>query len=293
MGLGGIPDFPYWHRPLLLGLGFYTYQLFKVVPLLFFFYAHYEKKRGLSLRRLVPWAVLLMAFALPLLAYFVMNRTMGNREKDLFIGQAVVSQKSLVPIWRQTAADCLMFNRRGDSNPRHNLPESTPMLDGITGVLFVLGLGLAWLNRRERTGFYPLAGFLLFMAVGSLTDDPANSNRLWILSVFAAYFAGLALGELRHRLVALNVPKMILTASALIPIRPFGSAQRPGLFCSNGPFPRIQMAYGKEKVYGQSVENLERSAPDRTGFSSLPSISSTTRSNFSPAAPTRRSLPRA
>jgi 4-amino-4-deoxy-L-arabinose transferase-like glycosyltransferase len=251
---------------LVLGLGFYTYQLFKVVPLLFFFYALYEKRRGLTLRRLVPWAVLLMAFALPLLAYFVTNRTMGNREKDLFIGQAVASQKSLAPVWRQTAADCLMFNRRGDGNPRHNLP-GTPMLDGVTGVLFVLGLGLAWLRRRDRAGLYPLAGFLLFMAVGSLTDDPANSNRLWILSVFAAYFAGLALEEIRLRLAALNVPKLFMVASALILLALLAVLNARVYFDQMAHSPECQMAYGKEQTYiGQSVENLERSAPDRYRF---------------------------
>ena len=42
----------------------------------------------------------------------------------------------------------LMFNQRGDGNGRHNLPGE-PMLDAITGVLFVLGLGLALLRWRD------------------------------------------------------------------------------------------------------------------------------------------------
>jgi hypothetical protein len=251
---------------LVLGLGFYTYQLFKVVPLLFFLYALYEKKRGFSLRRLVPWAVLLLAFALPLLAYFATNRTMGNRERDLFIGQAVVSQKSLAPVWRQTAADCLMFNRRGDGNPRHNLP-GTPMLDDVTGVLFVLGLGLAWFRRRDRAGLYPLAGFLLFMAVGSLTDDPANSNRLWILSVFAAYFAGLALEEIRLRLAAFNVPKLFMTSCALILLALLAVLNTRIYFDQMAQSPECQMAFGKEQTYiGHSVENLEKSSPGHFRF---------------------------
>ena len=167
---------------LFLGLGLYTYQIFKAVPLLFLFLGIYEHRLGS--KKIMPmalWAGFFLLLALPLLAYLAVNHTAGNRESDVFIGNNMAAQHSLKPLWDQAVSNILMFNREGDPNPRHNLP-GTRMLDDVTGVFFVLGLGLAWLRRKERAGFYPLAGFLLFLGVGALANDPANSNRLWILS---------------------------------------------------------------------------------------------------------------
>ena len=49
----------------------------------------------------------------------------------------------------------LMFGREGDHNPRHNLPHA-PMLDYVTGALFVLGFFFA-LTRWRSGAVFPAA----------------------------------------------------------------------------------------------------------------------------------------
>ena len=45
-------------------------------------------------------------------------------------------------IWTSLGTHAFMFNYEGDDNPRHNLPGS-PMLDFLSGMLLVIGLGVA------------------------------------------------------------------------------------------------------------------------------------------------------
>jgi 4-amino-4-deoxy-L-arabinose transferase-like glycosyltransferase len=252
---------------LFLGLGFYSYQIFKAVPFLCLVLVIYELRHGFKKpQRLALWGGIILAFALPLLAYFALNHTAGNREKDLFIGQAMADQHSLEPLWKEALSNILMFNRLGDMNPRHNLPGKR-MLDDITGICFVLGLGWAWLRRKERAGFYPLAGFLLFMGVGWMTNDPANSNRLWILSAFTAYFAGLALEELGRRLAFLRKPAWVLPGLGLVLLAAMTVQNASVYFIQMDRDPACQTAFGSEQTYiGRSVENLEKSAPGKYRF---------------------------
>ena len=71
------------------------------------------------------------------------------------------SQAEAIKAIQETASKhLLMFNYRGDGNGRHNLP-GRPMLDDVTGVLFVLGIALSlWRWRRPRPSHSPrLAGY--------------------------------------------------------------------------------------------------------------------------------------
>ncbi len=257
-----------WNPSLYLsaiwvGLGLYTYQIFKAVPFLCLIYATYELRHGFKKpKRLALWAGIILAFALPLLSYFALNHTAGNREGILFIGQTLESQHSLKPLWDEVASNLLMFNRQGDPNPRHNLP-GLRMLDDVTGFCFILGLGLAWLRRKERMGFYPLAGFLLFMGVAFLTNDPANSNRLWVLSVFAAYFAGSTLENFRSKLKpgwrVRGMGILLLSAMAFQNARIY--------FVQIDRDPQCRGSYGSEQSYiGRTVENMEKTYPGRYRF---------------------------
>ncbi len=252
---------------LFLGLGLYTYQIFKAVPLLFLFLGIYEHRLGTKkIKPMALWAGFFLLLAIPLLAYLAVNHTAGNRESDVFIGNNIAAQHSLKPLWDQAVSNILMFNREGDPNPRHNLP-GTRMLDDVTGVFFVLGLGLAWLRRKERAGFYPLAGFLLFLGVGALANDPANSNRLWILSVFAAYFAGTALEEAWRRLTLFKKPSWIIPALGLVLVGTLAVQNFWTYFIRMDQDPACQTAFGPEQTYiGRSVENLEKSNPGRYRF---------------------------
>ena len=71
---------------LFLGLGLYTYQIFKAVPLLFLFSGSMSFALGSKKpKRLALWAGIILLLALPLLAYLAVNHTAGNRESDYLL----------------------------------------------------------------------------------------------------------------------------------------------------------------------------------------------------------------
>lgn len=199
---GALAFWTYWRSsgkkgPLLVsalfvGVGFYTYQAFKIVPFLMAAIAHCDywggKKKNRSLKPYLLYFSLVLLLVSPLLGVMAQRGILGHREADLFIGSKVLQERSLQPLWDVWTGTLLMFNRAGDLNPRHNLPGHR-MLDDVTAVFFVLGLALAWRKRKERGGLYPLLGFGVMLLTGLLSTDPAHSNRLVSLTPFVACFA--------------------------------------------------------------------------------------------------------
>ena len=90
----------------------------------------------------------------------------------------------------------LMFNYRGDPNGRHNLPGA-PMLDRLSGVLFVLGLALA-IARRDRTSRFFLLLFPVGLAGGIFSLDFEAPQSLRSIAALPAvlYFIALSLDAL-------------------------------------------------------------------------------------------------
>ena len=179
---------------LFVGAGFYTYQAFKIVPLLMVVFAldEYFHQKKKSLKPYVLYFLLILVLIAPLLAVMAQRGNIGHREAGLFIGSKVMQEGSLKPLWDVWAGTALMFNRMGDTNPRHNIPGHR-MLDDVTAVFFILGLALAWRRRKEPGFFYPLVGFGMMSLTGLLSTDPAHSNRLVSLTPFVAFFAGSAM----------------------------------------------------------------------------------------------------
>ena len=68
------------------------------------------------------------------------------QKTSLFSGKE--PEERLPALWTNTHKHLLMFNVRGDANGRHNLPGA-PMLDWVTGGLFVLGLGMCAVRLRD------------------------------------------------------------------------------------------------------------------------------------------------
>lgn len=255
---------------LFCGLGLYTYQTFKSVPLLMALLALYEyfkSGRKLQVRRDgLVFFFLVVLLASPLVYYMVHQGSVGNRERELFIGKAVMEQKSLLPVLKVWEGTALMFNREGETNPRHNIPGHR-MLDDITAVLFILGLGLAFRRFRERQGFYPLAGMGVLSLTCLLSTDPAHASRLLALTPFVALVSAEALSVLWGQ-----TAKMVK--------EPFGPRLALGLVLSAAAFQNayayfVQEAqnhdcwqgYGPEQTYiGRSIEDSERSQPGRFNY---------------------------
>jgi len=90
-----------------------------------------------------------------------------------------------------------MFHGEGDFNPRHNL-AGAPMLDWLTGALFVLGLGVwAWLVWRRRGVveevflLVPLPTALL-TASATWSAEVPHAGRAILATLTVAYAASLA-----------------------------------------------------------------------------------------------------
>ena len=149
---------------LFMGAGLYGYQVFKLVPFLFIIYFLFEKwkhrqgKKVLPLPSFLLYGLMVLISSIPILQYDWQQKTLGQREENLFIGTTLLEQKSLKPLLDVGSGVALMFNRQGDPIARHNIPDHR-MLDDMTGVLFILGLGLAFRRWKQPEGFYPLPAF--------------------------------------------------------------------------------------------------------------------------------------
>lgn len=81
----------------------------------------------------------------------------------------------------------LMFNYQGDANPRHNLPH-TPMLDFVSGTLFVLGMFLALFHRRNTAVLVLPVWVFLMLWPGILTvpwESPQSLRTLLVTPAVA------------------------------------------------------------------------------------------------------------
>ena len=93
-------------------------------------------------------------------------------------------------LWSNTVKHLLMFNVQGDRNGRHNLPGE-PMLDNVTGALFVLGIGYGLWRWRDPANLLMLLIFFLMLLAGILTVDFEAPQSLRSIGVIPAlvYFS--------------------------------------------------------------------------------------------------------
>lgn len=79
-----------------------------------------------------------------------------------------------------------MFQLRGDHNGRHNIPNQ-PMLDFVTGILFVTGLLLGWRYRGSLI-FYLVLLFALITGALTIPSEAPNVLRSIVAIVPVSYF---------------------------------------------------------------------------------------------------------
>ena len=137
-----------------LGLGLWFYTSLRFVPLIvgFMLLHHLVFQRPAArqfLTRVLVMVIVTVAVAAPVFQTAIVD------SDEFFARTRVTSVFSIMSfgdavgeIWGSLGKHALMFNEQGDSNPRHNLPDA-PMLDFLSGVLMVLGLGIALANWRN------------------------------------------------------------------------------------------------------------------------------------------------
>jgi hypothetical protein len=257
---------------IFMSAGLYTYQAFKLVPFLFMTYAVWEyfqvaEKPKIRLSMIGVYFLIVFLMTLPLFHYFWQGKTLGNREHDVFIGTTLLEQRSLSPLWDVWSGNALMFNRTGDEIARHNIPGHR-MLDDITGVLFILGLGLAFRRWKHRDAFYFLAGFFILALAGLLSNQPNNSNRLVVLTVFVAYFAG-SLLEFIWNFLECSFPfrrKIIIAMiGAVLAAMTFQNSYT--YFVEQANNEKCRLSLGLEQMtIGQTIGGLEKKAPGQSHY---------------------------
>ncbi len=164
-----------------LGLGMYTYLASRLAALAIFVYLGYRAlvERGYLRRAWRGLLIFLVAYALvfgPLVTTYARNPfTFLNRSQQVSIlndmkaqyrpdnAPSPLVQRALEavglpahitfqPLKTSVIKHLRMFHFEGDYNPRHNIPGE-PMLDRVTGILFLLGLLIAlWRWRDPRYG---------------------------------------------------------------------------------------------------------------------------------------------
>ncbi len=119
-------------------------------------------------------------------------------------------------LWNNTEAHLLMFNLVGDGNGRHNVPGE-PMLDPLTGSLFLLGLALALRRWRDPPNFLMLLVFFVMLLGGILSLDYEAPQSLRSIGVVPAlaYFATLPLAAIGVELTLAGAMRRRRTGTVL------------------------------------------------------------------------------
>lgn len=214
---------------LVTGLGLYTYQATRMLPLAILAgvalaLLHYPAHQRLALMRNLA-ALVLIAFAafVPLGGYALeypqefwrrtTSRVLGDEAiqgdgSDTAAEQLADSSVILLQLGENLRNALLMFNVKGDVAWINGAPDR-PALDPWTGALFVLGLA-AWARRIQRQGsllplLLPLALFILLLpsalALSYPHENPSHtraSGALPVTLVIAALPLAQLVDQLRH-----------------------------------------------------------------------------------------------
>ena len=119
-------------------------------------------------------------------------------------------------LYSNTIKHLLMFNYQGDKNGRHNL-SGEPMLDPVTGILFILGFALACTRIRQPiySLFLMLFAFNLLGGILSVDYEAPQSNRVLGTISAALFFAAVGVEMLWRRLdqsrLSSSIRRLILT----------------------------------------------------------------------------------
>jgi 4-amino-4-deoxy-L-arabinose transferase-like glycosyltransferase len=221
-GIKSGKKWPFILSALFLSGGFYTYQAFKILPLLILIYLVFEYRRNpknISSKAgiLAISAILFLTLTWPIFHNWIQEGSLGTRESELFIGNAISREKSWKPLMNKITQTALVFNRKGEEQPKLNVKDHR-LLDDVTAPLFILGLFYALYRLRQRPYFYAVSGFLVMILPEILTCEHVQSHRMLGAIPFVAFFAADSFLVLEKNLVRI-FPRFkpgIKTLSALL-----------------------------------------------------------------------------
>ena len=195
-------------------LSIYTYLAARLIPvglLLFclYIFASEMKFYAKNSKKILIAFISLVVVMLPLIIYAVQHPqqfssrqavvSIFNQEMLHEVGGRYVEKdgKNKTPFklyMESFAYTMLMYNYKGDGNPRHN-SGAMPMLDFTTGLFFVLGFGYALVNILKPRYFLMMAMYFAFMQAGLFSTESPQAYRTIAEIPIVLLFAIVAIGK--------------------------------------------------------------------------------------------------
>jgi hypothetical protein len=171
----------------VVGIGLQTYYSFNLFPaVLAVATVTFAARRGWRSFReeLVPilrglaWSVLVTVVLLLPLARFAVRqpKVFFQRSNEVAIWNPAHGLPWPGALWQNAETNLLMFNFRGDYNPRHNIPDM-PMLNAGEGFLLLVGLAAALARGTKWPQATWLTWFFVMMLPAILTIESPQAHR--------------------------------------------------------------------------------------------------------------------
>jgi len=170
-------------------------------------------------------AAVIFAFAFaPLGSYFIKHSKefMSRNDQVSILNKKVVDnwyhgkltvKDAVLYTWKTTF---LMFNHRGDANPRHNLP-GYPMLDPYTAALAAMGLIFALYHFKRQKYMLLLLLFFMTLVPGLFTIETPQAHRVVFVAPVIIMLAAIPL-KTYFQLTGFNAHNMFKKSLILIPV---------------------------------------------------------------------------
>jgi 4-amino-4-deoxy-L-arabinose transferase-like glycosyltransferase len=201
----------------VMGLGVYEYYGARLVNVIAVVYLVWQGTMARRLRS-TYWRLLLISLgvtlvvAAPILLHYLEDPALFSGgwdrvsilSRDWFAKEQAYSGLGAVALlWRQFWKSVSAFHYTLD--PTFHYQSSIPLLDFVSGVLFLLGFLWAMVHWRRRGSGLVLAWFWAAVMMGwVLTENPPSSHRMLVVAPALAILVGLGLNwliELGQRMV--------------------------------------------------------------------------------------------
>jgi len=218
---------------MTMGLGLYSHASFRIVPLLvllLFLRQAWSSWRAARMGETGPYRAVLTrwlsfltsatAFTLPLAAIIWREPhvAFGERFRSVMpLVFGVGGTEQMEGLLERVERLVGFFNYRGEAWGAVNLPD-LPMLDPLTGVLFVLGFGYCLLYLWRRRHLFYVSWFVITLVAGGLLTIDLRSHRFAGLMPVLFIFAGIFFdGALKTLEMAFGHRRRVYFALLLVP----------------------------------------------------------------------------
>ena len=148
-------------------------------------------QRVFRLQELAAFLVACLIVFAPLgVHYFKHPGDLTIRISEVSLAKALEEANSYGPLWESFKHHALMFNYKGDKNPRHSLPNE-PVLDFVTSVFFILGFAYCLRFWKAPHNLFLLLWFGLGIQGGLLAEPSAapHAYRTFMIIPVLCFFA--------------------------------------------------------------------------------------------------------